>query len=68
MPKIDGFELYEKIRKIDNKVKVWFITAYERYEVLKEVPPMSKEMILNHFVEKPIEIDVLVKQIKLELD
>ena len=68
MPKIDGFELYEKIRKIDNKVKVWFITAYERYEVLKEVPSMSKEMILNHFVEKPIEIDVLVKQIKLEID
>jgi hypothetical protein len=29
---------------------------------------MSKEMILNHSVEKPIEIDVLVKQIKLELD
>jgi hypothetical protein len=25
-------------------------------------------MILNHFVEKPIEIDILVKQIKLELD
>jgi signal transduction histidine kinase len=68
MPKIDGFELYEKISEIDNKVKVWFITAYERYEALKEVPPMSKEMILNHSVEKPIEIDVLVKQIKLELD
>ena len=69
MPKIDGFELYEKISEIDNKVKVWFITAYERYDkALKEVPPMSKEMILNHFVEKPIEIDILVKQIKLELD
>ena len=23
MPKIDGFELYEKISEIDNKVKVW---------------------------------------------
>ncbi|MFZ0510373.1 MAG: hybrid sensor histidine kinase/response regulator [Candidatus Nitrosopolaris sp.] len=69
MPKIDGFELYEKISEIDNKVKVWFITAYERYDkAQKEVPPMSKEMILNHFVEKPIEIDILVKQIKLELD
>ena len=31
MPKIDGFELYEKISKIDDKVKVWFITAYEIY-------------------------------------
>ena len=48
MPKIDGFELYEKISEIDNKVKVWFITAYERYDKpLKEVPPKSREMILN---------------------
>jgi CheY-like chemotaxis protein len=69
MPKIDGFELYEKVSEIDNKVKVWFITAYERYDkALKEVPPKSREMILNHFVEKPIEIDVLVKEIKSELD
>jgi CheY-like chemotaxis protein len=69
MPKIDGFELYEKVSEIDNKVKVWFITAYETYDkVLKEVPPKSREMILNRLVEKPIEIDILVNQIKLELD
>ena len=68
IPKIDGFELYEKISEIDNKVKVWFITAYERYDkALNEVPPKSREMLLNHFVEKPIEIDILVKQIKSEL-
>ena len=68
MPKMDGFELYEKISKIDNKVRVWFITAYERYDKpLKEVPPKSREMILK-VVEKPIEIDILVKQIKSELD
>jgi signal transduction histidine kinase/CheY-like chemotaxis protein len=68
MPKIDGFGLYEKISRIDNKVKVWFITAYERFDkAQKEVPPQLREMILNHFVEKPIEIDILVKQIKLEL-
>jgi len=28
MPEMDGFSLYEKIRKIDNKVKVCFITAF----------------------------------------
>ena len=68
MPKIDGLELYEKIRKIDDKVMVWFITAYETYDkVQKEIPPKSREMILNHFVEKPIEIDKSVKQIKTEL-
>ena len=68
MPKIDGSELYEKISEIDNKVKVWFITAYERYDkASKEVLPKSREMILK-VVEKPIEIDILVKQIKSELD
>ena len=70
MPKIDGFELYEKIRKIDNKVKVWFITAYETYhKVLKEVLSTSQgEMGPGPVIEKPIEIDELVKQIRTELD
>jgi two-component SAPR family response regulator len=31
MPQINGFELYEKIREIDSKVKACFITAYEVY-------------------------------------
>jgi two-component system sensor histidine kinase VicK len=70
MPKIDGFELYEKIRKIDNKVKIWFITAYETYlKVLEKASSKSQEeMSLGRLVEKPIEIDKLVEQIKLELD
>ena len=69
MPKIDGFELYEKIRKIDDKVMVWFITAYETYyRSLKELSSTSKgEMSSIPVIEKPIEIDKLVKQIKTEL-
>jgi signal transduction histidine kinase/CheY-like chemotaxis protein len=70
MPKIDGFELYEKIKEIDNKVKVWFITAYETYyRAIKEASSTSKkEMISVPVIEKPIGIDKLVKQIKTELD
>jgi two-component system, OmpR family, response regulator ChvI len=70
MPKIDGFELYEKIKEIDNKVLVWFITAYETYyKALKEVSSTSKkEMISAPVIAKPIEIGKLVKQIKKELD
>jgi two-component system, OmpR family, sensor histidine kinase VicK len=70
MPKIDGFELYEKIKEIDNKVMVWFITAYETYyRALKEASSTSKgEMISVPVIEKPIEIDKLVKQIITELD
>jgi CheY-like chemotaxis protein len=34
MPRMDGFTLYEKIRKIDSKIKVFFITAFGvNYEV-----------------------------------
>jgi DNA-binding response OmpR family regulator len=29
MPKINGYELYDKLRNIDSKVKSCFITAYE---------------------------------------
>ncbi|MGB8024910.1 MAG: hybrid sensor histidine kinase/response regulator, partial [Nitrososphaeraceae archaeon] len=63
MPKIDGFELCEKISKIDDKVKVWFITAYEIYSKASK-----EEMILDRFIQKPIEINNLVKQVKSELD
>ena len=67
---LDGFGLYERIRKIDVKVKVWFITAYEiYYKTLKEVSLKSKEeTILDRFIKKPIEINNLVKSIKSELD
>ena len=31
MPKMDGFELYEKIKERDDKVKICFLTASELY-------------------------------------
>ena len=31
MPKMNGFELYQQMQKIDNKVRVCFITAFEVY-------------------------------------
>jgi CheY-like chemotaxis protein len=31
MPKMDGFELYEKINEKDDKVKICFLTASELY-------------------------------------
>lgn len=39
MEKINGFELYERIKKIDDKVKVCFVTAMEEYKhrVLRKI-------------------------------
>jgi CheY-like chemotaxis protein len=48
MPNMDGFELYEKVKKIDSKVKACFITAYDVYsEALREIyPGFEVEIVL----------------------
>ncbi|MDQ4013754.1 MAG: response regulator [Thermoproteota archaeon] len=64
MPSINGFELYLKLREIDPKVKVCFLTAlselrdYEDYR--KEVFPKWGE---RYFVSKPIENEELIRRV-----
>ena len=61
MPKKDGFEVYKEILKIDNRVKVCFLTAGDiNYRSLKETFPTLGE---NQFIRKPIENIELIKQI-----
>ena len=31
MPEVDGFQLYQKVRKTDRRVKIIFLTASEYY-------------------------------------
>jgi len=79
MPNMNGFELYREIKKIDDKIRVCFITAFEvYYEELKKKfqsssnasPPQQyrKEVDVKCFIQKPIDIDELVKRIKEELN
>ena len=76
MPNMNGFELYREIRKIDERVKVCFVTAFEvYYEELKNIfqpssiaSPEHKEEDVNCFIQKPIDIDELVKRINEELN
>jgi DNA-binding response OmpR family regulator len=64
MPDMNGFELYEQIKKLDNEVKVCFLTAYgEGYtEEFKKMFPSSSLGI--SFIRKPIRVDDLVKKVK----
>ena len=65
MPKMNGFELYQEIEKIDNRVKVCFITAFEVYfKSLRELFPTTN---VDCFIKKPITTDELVERIKTEL-
>ena len=59
MPKMNGFEFYEKVRKIDNKVKVCFLTAGEITSD-KDNEIFSKNLCLR----KPIENEALLMVIK----
>jgi len=62
MPHLNGYELYKKIRNIDGKVKVCFLSAAEinyREEFKKQLPLMGGE----HFVKKPVSISELVRHV-----
>ena len=69
MPEMDGFNLYEEVRKIDNKVKVCFITAFEiNYQALRAVFPAATSIDnIGCFIRKPVDIDDLVKRINAEV-
>jgi CheY-like chemotaxis protein len=62
MPKMDGFDLYEELQKVDPDVKVCFLTASEMYrEDLREgeYRTLSKDL----FIQKPLSIKDLIKDI-----
>jgi len=63
MPVMNGFSLYNEIRKVDDKIKICFLTAATDvyYEVFrKEAFPHIDE---NFIIRKPIENDLLLEKI-----
>ena len=66
MPNMNGFDLYEKIRKIDDNVKVCFLTAGEiNYKIFKELYPKIQK---DDFIIKPIDNEMLIKKVKETLN
>ena len=62
MPYIDGFDLYKKIKEMDNKIRVCFLTASEAYYQQfreKDYHELSRDL----FIQKPIELEELLKRI-----
>ena len=62
MPEMDGFGLYENIKKLDDKVIVCFLTATHDayYETLKKNYPTINE---NCIIHKPVDNESLLGQI-----
>jgi DNA-binding response OmpR family regulator len=64
MPVMNGFGLYQAIRKLDDKVKICFLTAVSDvyYEAFgNQAFPKIDEV---YIIQKPIENELLVKRIK----
>ena len=67
MPNMDGFELYERLKRVDPNVKVCFLTASEMYhEKIREVEhcALNKDV----FLQKPITTDDLIREINNKID
>ena len=65
MARMNGFELYQEIKKKDKNIKACFVTAYELYfESLQQQFP---KLDVGCYIRKPIDMDDLVKRVKKEL-
>ena len=62
MPSMNGFELYKKLREIDSKIKVCFITAFEMYE--EEFKKLFPSYDVRCFIKKPIKLTDLIVEIE----
>jgi FixJ family two-component response regulator len=64
MPQMNGFQLHIKIKDIDSKVKVCFLTAlselYDYEQFRSEAFPKAGE---RHFIEKPITTEDLARKV-----
>ena len=70
MPKINGYELYEKMKNIDDKIKVCFLTAFgegyhEEFKKRFQAPGADSLSAAHvHFLRKPITTNDLVEKVK----
>jgi DNA-binding response OmpR family regulator len=63
MPDMDGFKLYNQLRKVDPDIKILFLTASE-----KHLDALSKEGYRkDQLLTKPISIHGLLKEVNLRL-
>lgn len=67
MPEMDGFELYKKLREIDNKLKVCFLTAADLAHYRKTDSDVMDELGKHCFVAKPVDNKDLIYSLKVIL-
>lgn len=68
MPKMNGFELYNRLKKMDRDIKVCFLTASNetyREELRKQKHP---ELNRDLYLEMPLPIKEIIAEIKKRIE
>lgn len=65
MPELNGFDLFEQIRKLDSKIKVCLMSSFQAYyQAMKEEHPT---LDVSCFIKKPMTRNDLVNRVRCEL-
>jgi DNA-binding response OmpR family regulator len=62
MPALNGFETYRELRKVDEKVKICFLSAFDIYE--REFAIVFPQAKVYAFLTKPVDVATILKLIK----
>lgn len=65
MPKLNGFQLCDKMKEIDDKVKVCFISAFDKDS--PEVKDLVPSLGIECYIPKPIQVKDLINRLEVEL-
>ena len=70
MPKMDGFQLYSKLKEKDPQVKICFLTASEMfYEKFRKTrSEFGKTIGEDYFIQKPINTEDLIRRLTSIMD
>ena len=64
MPEMNGFQLYRKLKDMDNKLKIYFLTAAELLYYRDTDSDIIDDLGTDCFIHKPIDNEYFVKNIE----
>jgi two-component SAPR family response regulator len=68
LPKMNGFELYDRLRTLDSKVKICFMTTGSEISLKEFIKEAFPELDPICFIRKPIANENLLKRVQKVLE
>jgi DNA-binding response OmpR family regulator len=67
MPMLDGFELCRRIKNIDNKIKICFLTAADLSDYGVRNSDIINDLGTDCFINKPVKSEDITERLKIML-